>query len=350
MSDKSTEPPDPGVEEVRKEDHEIFKKGSITERTPTKVGPQTPLLTSGPLRPANNALLAMMNNVRRTSSCNNLAELNDYTENNTGISGTDLNNSLIIDQLATDRERVDKRKQSFPPAGEELKRAKINTVEPPIARAVKKVDELKKLTLAHTTTPKGIKQAILQLESIIKMVYNDWNELKCEIKELKSPKNEENRSETSTIRDKMKVNMEREEIEALISEEWPAGDYSRSTLNPRDFKGDRATIKCTLVHPEGYTEDTNYLRLANIVPEVKQISKEMLRATRTIEITKCEKTAISGLDSAEQNKMYMIHSANCSDPGTIDTGDVMTWSDAMKKAAEKWGKNQSKSLLPRIQT
>jgi hypothetical protein len=223
------------------------------------------------------------------------------------------------------------------------KRPKYETTPSPLIRVELKLQELMSIVKEHPTTSKRIKEELFLLKAIFGTAKSECEEMFDKLKCLTKPNGN---SEGLMFRKSLSPNMSLEDIKNAMKLEWPKDAFTKTTLNPRDLSGKHTTFKSILTYPGNYKEDKNYQRLAIAAPEILNLPEDPFQKLGTIEITKNETTAITGLNGSSLARVYSIHPALTSEVGTLEVCDVMTWTNHIRKTIARLNTDRVEVFIP----
>ena len=228
----------------------------------------------------------------------------------------------------------DKRKLSPPNTLNENKRAKINTVVPPIERASAKLELLSELALTHPTTARKIKETITDLKRDFAEAIKQMADLQDELNSLK--KQQTNNPAADKINEKINPDMTKEDIRALIASEWPQEVFIKTTFNPKEWGKEamKTRIRTTLLYPGNFRNDPNFLRVASTVPEIRELTTETFIKHGKIVIERNETTSITGGNGEMKSSCTILQPAALSEIGELDVADGISWANNIKEAAK----------------
>lgn len=332
-----------GQEQV-KEEANVFTRSNLLKHTPPQVSEAFPVVVKPAA--AKNVFANMMRMGRqRASSCLDLTM--GQGETSEQAEPADVYSSGPPPLSPGGEKPIgDKRKQSPElERSDENKRARI-TVESPFARAMKKFLFLDALVKQHVTTPRRIKETVMDLKKLLGAAQQEHETMCADLLELKRTKGQNPGTNLPNIREKLSIDMGINEISTLIKEDWPSESLTKTTLNVRDLAGEKAAVKSTLIYPDNFKGDPNFERLAVIVPEVKSLTTEHFKRNGTVEIIKRETTKITGMDGAELSKVYIIEPALLSEVGALDVADAMRWCNAIKSATKTLNTKIAEAFVP----
>ena len=296
----------------------LFPKSTKTQRTPSKSND----LTRGKANEPN-----VFERLMRTKG------------SKLSRSNQELSTAGLEDNELDQENKGDKRMRSPNQVNGEAKRAKSELPAPAFDRMVTKLNELMKIVEAQPTTARNIKNGLIQLNELVEEATTEYLALKTNCR-CPQP------TEALLIRDQIKENMELNEIEDVISQEWPNEVYKNTTLNPRDTDP-KTNIKGIIVSLDNLEEDKNFNNLKQIIPEAGEITKDLLRKHGAIEITQNETTKISGMRAeSTHEKRYLIQPALNLDNGSLSTADVINCAESIKKALKKNNSKSAEVFLP----
>lgn len=199
----------------------------------------------------------------------------------------------------------------------------------PMTELGKLIDSLEKQIRGQSTIKREIKEGVKKLQSF----FGSFKRHYAQIKAIAAENNEQN----AGIRSELKVEMNEEEINNLITKNWPSTAFK----NTMDTNGKRPPIsKCiesTIVFPEQLEKDQNFIKVSQKWPQLKELTPSILKMERTIVIEDHTITQISGLSTGEDDKrsVHIVQGAILSEAGSLETADIMNWVDRLKEEAEK---------------
>lgn len=240
---------------------------------------------------------------------------------------------------------TDKRVRS--PGENELgaKRTKIGTMVCPFTKMGEKIKELSSLSTTHTTCPRTIKTAIIALKSIFEDAAKEYAQAKDEARALTTLLSTHKPDVLTTIRNKITTEMTMDQTLDLARQEWPPEAFRTTTLAQKDLDG-KTGLKSTLVFPGSFLEDSNFRKLANIVPELQGVTVDLFKKVGTIEVKRKEQVLITGLEAASAEKVYQLHPALISTNKQIEFGDVKSWAMAIQRACAEMDNRNVEIFLP----
>lgn len=135
------------------------------------------------------------------------------------------------------------------------------------------------------------------------------------------------------IRSKMDKATTLEELSSLIDEPWPTGSYKITKLDQKCKPHIDDALVSFIVWPENFGEDKNFLEMAKVVPGVQGITQEKLRDMVHMEVSCVENVVIPGIENSNRARNTLIYGAVLSDPGLLETADLIKWADQVKAYA-----------------
>lgn len=137
-----------------------------------------------------------------------------------------------------------------------------------------------------------------------------------------------------------------EEIDLMLAEKWPRGVFQRTLISVPNTADAESFIASTLVRPETFENDKNFLSLCNEITALKSVTREYLQEKVTVKISREETVNIPGLAGTNRSQHTLVQASVLSDLNTIDTGDIRNWADALKLYANELKKTTIVIRIP----